>query len=25
MILPWWELNSKPFEGRVTVELGGNS
>jgi len=25
MILPWWELGGKPFEGRVTVDLGGNS
>ncbi len=24
MILPWWELNGKTFEGRVTVELGSN-
>jgi hypothetical protein len=25
MILPWWDLKGKAFEGRVTVELGGNS
>jgi hypothetical protein len=24
MILPWWEVGGEPFEGRITVELGGN-